>query len=410
MSPLSVTTTVEILVLGAVGLLWAGLFGYVVVSRAVYDARKRVVDAACRIADRRIAVAGPGAEIEIDRILRRLSVKKLLGAVADKATGTPVARVFSRHLVRRAGPEVGAMLGQRSSTRSRWQRAGALRVAALGRMADAPALLQSAVLSPDEETRAAGVQILGELETPEAQEILIESLRDGTFARSRVAAQLDDRAPLSPEVLRPLLEDRRSIARYWGAKLLAPLAHEPEATDALLVAAADDESNVRAGAADSLGRGHSARGTQVLMALLRDRSAPVRIHAARSLGRRRAAGSAMPLAPLLRDSNWSVRRAAKRALEQLGRAAVPAVSPLLEGNDEFARNGAAEVLQNLGVVRDLVDDIADSSDDDGAAATRAAAELTPILNAGGDRFTTSALDHLDDPAGRRARSLVDGAS
>lgn len=118
----------------------------------------------------------------------------------------------------------------------------------------------------------------------------------------------------------------------------------------------------------------------------------------------------MPLAPLLRDSNWSVRRAAKRALEQLGRAAVPAVSPLLDGNDEFARNGAAEVLQNLGVVRDLVDDIADSSDDDGAAATLAAAELTPILNAGGDRFTTSALDHLDDPAGRRARALVDGAS
>lgn len=378
------------LVLGALVLTWAGIFAFVVVTRAIYDVRTRVVDAAHRTARRRIArAARAGNEVEVDRILGRLRVATLLRAAADTSTRPPVARVFSRHLLRRAEPQIRALLEPRPHERARWQRVAALRVAALGGLPDAATLLQDAIRSSDEEVTWAGIRILGELATPQAQGMLVETLRDGTFARSRVAAQLDGRAPLSVDTLRPLLEDAEPIVRYWGAKLLAHASDAPVARDALVAAAADDSANVRAGAAESLGRNRSERATQTLVSLLVDPSPLVRIHAARSIGRRGTIAAAGQVASLLRDRDWWVRTAAKRALESLGAAAVPAVTPLLQADDEFARNGAAEILQNLGLVRVLVDRVAASANGDGQAA---AAELAPILAAGGARFASLALE------------------
>jgi HEAT repeat protein len=282
-----------------------------------------------------------------------------------------------------------------------------LRVAALGGLPDAATLLQDAIRSSDEEVRSAGVRILGELATPEAQRLLVDTLKDGTFARSRVAAQLDSRAPLSLDSLQPLLDDGEPIVRYWGAKLLGDVADDPRTSGALFAAAADDDANVRAGAAESLGSDRSERATRTLVALLSDPSAPVRIHAARSIGRRGTIDAAGAVASLLRDGDWWVRTAAKRALESLGAAAVPAVAPLLQTDDEFARNGAAEILQNLGHVRVLVDRVATSANGDGHAA---AGELAPILTAGGPRFGSLALEHLDQLTAARVNELVDGSS
>ena len=407
-APLRGHSIILALILGALVLTWVGIFAFVVATRALYDVQKRLVNAARRVARRRIArAARAGTEVEVDRILRRLRVETLLRAAADTSTSLPVARVFSRHLLRRAEPRIRALLEPRSHKRARWQRVAALRVAALGGLPDAATLLRDAIRSSDEEVVSAGVRILGELATTEAQGVLIDTLRGGAFARSRVAAQLEGRAALSVEMLRPLLEDSEPIVRYWGAKLLAHSFDDPAAGDALVTAATDDSANVRAAAAESLGHDRSERATQILITLLVDPSPPVRLHAARSVGRRGTTAAAGFLAPLLHDGDWWVRTAAKRALETLGAAAVPAVTPLLQTDDEFARNGAAEILQNVGVVRALVDRVAGSTNGDGA---RAAAELTPILAAGGARFASLALEHLDPDAGARVREIMNVAS
>jgi hypothetical protein len=76
----------------------------------------------------------------------------------------------------------------------------------------------------------------------------------------------------------------------------------------------------------------------------------VRVHAARAAGHLSGAGSAAPVARLLADREWWVRSAAKDALRGIGLAAIPALLPVLVAEDTFARNGAAEVLQDIGFV------------------------------------------------------------
>lgn len=389
------------LVLGGLTVTWTGIFAYVIVTRAIYDVQKRIVDASRRRTRRRIvSAARAGGEVDVDRVLDRLRVAVLLRAAADTSTRTPVARVFSQHLLRRAEPRIRALLvGKRER---RWQRVGALRVAALGGLPEAATLLQEATRSPDEEIQAAGVRILGELGTPAAQHLLVELVRTGAFPRSRVASQLDG-ASLSVEMLRPLLDDTEPVVRYWGAKLLERASDNPAASDALLTAAADDDANVRAAAAGSLAGDPSEQATEALVALLVDPSSHVRLHAARSIGRRGTVKAADRVASLLSDRDWWVRTSAKRALESLGAEAVPAVRPHLRTDDEFVRNGAAEILQNLGLVRTLVDRVATATNGEGEAA---AAELAPILTAGGARFASLSLEHLDEDSGTRVHAII----
>ncbi len=392
----------------AFGLLvsvWVGLFAYTVVTRVIYDIQTRLVDASRRRTRRRIvSAARAGSEVDVDRLLGRIRISTLLRAATETSTSTPVARVFSKHLLRRAESRLRGLLVVRRH--GRWQRVAALRVAALGELPDALTVLEGALRSTDEELQAAGVRILGELGTPGAQRLLIKTLRTGAFARSRVAAQLEDTA-LSLELLSPLLADEQPIVRYWGAKLLQYAGAGPGVTDALVAAATDEDANARAGAAASLAADASPRATDCLVALLDDTSPPVRLHAARSLGRRGTLGSADHVAQLLGDGDWWVRTAAKRALESLGDEVVDAIKPHLVQDDEFARNGAAEVLQNLGLVRTLVDRVATSPAGEDTSAAR---ELAPILSAGGDRFASLALEHLDHDGSARVHSVVDGLS
>jgi HEAT repeat protein len=389
------------LVLGGLTLAWIGIFAYVIVTRAIYDVQKRIVDASRRRTRHRIvSAARAGGEVDVDRVLDRLRVAALVRAAADTSIRTPLARVFSQHLLRRAEPRIRALLVPRPERR--WQRVGALRVAALGGLPGATTLLRDAIRSPDEEIQAAGIRILGELGTPAAHDLLVETVKTGAFARSRVASQLEG-ARLSVELLRPLLDDAQPIVRYWGTKLLEHASDSLAASDALLMAAADADANVRAAAAASLAADASEQATETLLTLLVDPSSHVRLHAARSIGRRGTVKAAGQVASLLRDQDWWVRTSAKRALENLGAEAVLAVTPHLRTNDEFGRNGAAEVLQNLGLVRTLVDRVATATNGEGEAA---AVELAPILIAGGARFASLAVEHLDHDSGARVHAIV----
>jgi HEAT repeat protein len=70
----------------------------------------------------------------------------------------------------------------------------------------------------------------------------------------------------------------------------------------------------------------------------------------RSPDRARRQAIASSIVPALADRDWSVRAAAKDALVRLGPTTWREVATQLSSSDAFARNGAAEVLQNLGVL------------------------------------------------------------
>ncbi len=117
----------------------------------------------------------------------------------------------------------------------------------------------------------------------------------------------------------------------------------------------------------------------------------VRAHAARAL--RDLEGDTGPaVAALLADDSWWVRAAAKETLEARPGAALEVLTGYLEHADEFARNGAAVVLQNTGVLDSLLS-VEAGIDTNGAFAGTA----QRILVAGGRRFaaTAAARNGLD---------------
>jgi HEAT repeat protein len=163
-----------------------------------------------------------------------------------------------------------------------------------------------------------------------------------------VAAELERLAPAPGQKLLSLLRDWNPAVRFWGATLLRPYPDLGEST--LIALTWDSDPNVRAAAVETLGsRTGSAVGAATL-ACLEDSAWFVRVHAARAAGHVLGAAAAPTIAQHLSEERWWVRTAAKDALRGLGTEAVPSLLAMLTHEDPFARNGAAEVLQDIGFV------------------------------------------------------------
>ena len=107
------------------------------------------------------------------------------------------------------------------------------------------------------------------------------------------------------------------------------------------------------------------------------------------------------VAKLLADPEWWVRSAAKGALETMGAEVWPVLMRCLDDPDEFVRNGAAEVFQNLGILDDLI--VMEAASDD---PSRAKIELLRrIAAAGGARMTDSLIERSGASA-QRVRHLL----
>jgi hypothetical protein len=139
--------------------------------------------------------------------------------------------------------------------------------------------------------------------------------------------------------------------RFWGATLIGPYADRADYD--LVALTQDDDANVRAAAVEALGNRQGDAVGEAALALLEDPVWFVRVHAARTAGHVVGAGATVPLAELLGDRRWWVRTAAKDALRGIGRDAIPALAASLTVADRFARNGAAEILQDIGLVDHL---------------------------------------------------------
>jgi HEAT repeat protein len=159
---------------------------------------------------------------------------------------------------------------------------------------------------------------------------------------------------------------------------------------------------VRRAAVASLAQINPADAAAAARPLLADPVWFVRAHAARAIGETEDPEFARDIAPLLADREWWVRTAAKESLQRMGPEVWSALVPYLDHADAFARNGAAEVLQNIGILDSLI--ILE------AATVRPSAEkidmLRKIASAGGTRMTEALLDRVDQETRPRVRDLL----
>ena len=288
-------------------------------------------------------------------------------------SSTPLSARRARRLVERARRPA-------RTERGTWRRITALQRLVRAEHPEARHFLRLSLTDPEPEVAAAGVRLLVEVGDEWAVQLLIEALREGRVPRSRVASQLEHLAPLPGARLVPLLRDSDPGVRFWGATLLAPY---PELGDARLVMLAHDrDPNVRAAAVETLGTRGGDAARAAILASIDDPVWYVRVHAARAAGHLLGAGAAPSLVRLLADPRWWVRTAAKDALRGIGADAVSALLSTLTSDDAFARNGAAEVLQDIGFVDSLAHERPDSP------------LLERIYAAGGERMREAAEQRI----------------
>lgn len=255
---------------------------------------------------------------------------------------------------------------------------------------EARELLRRGLWSSQPEVRRASVTALGQLACRHewAVDGLIEALAEQRDTPARVAAQLDRVAPRADARLTPLLGHPSDVVRYHAARLLS---RDDGGHRAVPDLTSDPSPHVRSAALSALESNPTGSGLRRAFQLLHDPDPLVRAQACRTASAISGLSAAPLVAPLLADTSWDVREAARAALVGAGSRAVPIVLPLLEDVDSTLRSLAALVLQDVGVVDDL---LASGSDP---------RLLERISEAGGQRLRALAEDRT-----RRGGSL--GAS
>jgi HEAT repeat protein len=335
--------------------MWLFLSVWLLGGRALHELRHMGV----RIRGHRLVPRGPeqSPELHAERargLVARLPAKVIERLAADAGLPKWLSGPFAVHTLAHSGAArfLGAAAGHRGM-RGKWRRISALRILCSAGHADALGLLRTALVDADADVRGAAVTLLGGQERREAAELLVRALRERLHPASRVAARLD-RFPLDvPDLIAPLVDDPDAALRFWGATLLARYGAHPGVAPALARGATDEDASVRKAAVESLGVVGGPEAETTAVRLLEDPVWFVRAHAARALGDLERADLAPRVLPLLADPQWWVRAAVKDALQAMGPAVTGAVAGWLAHPDRFARNGAAEVLQNLGVLAEI---------------------------------------------------------
>lgn len=340
----------------AVALLWLGLSGGILLARRRHD-RLAAALAACgaarpRPGDGADAAAAAAWSLALRRRLDVLPRHMLYRLACDGAAPAWLkeavaacarARYGARRLLREAAG--------RHWRRDPWRRVGALHLLYQLRAGGLHALLGMALAQPDRDVAAAAVTLLGALGDRPAAALLVRALRRDRQGRARVATQLDRFDDGIADLLLALLDDADAAVRLWSIRLLA--RHRALARlDARLAAhAGDADAAIRKAVVQALGELGGPLALAVATRLLADPVGYVRAHAARALGRLRQPPHAVGalLAPMLADRDWWARLAAREVLAAAGPAVWRDVAAQLQSSDAFARDGAHEVLRQIGM-------------------------------------------------------------
>jgi HEAT repeat protein len=340
---------------------------------------------------------------QLEALVAGIEREMLLRVATILSDRSPVSEVFAR--AGTARHKLDWFVQQASASRSpraNWRRIAALRLLAHQGYSGIVNLLGQAVADRDSEIVGAAVAILGRLPDLKAAEILIGALKHGQYSASRIATYLDQFPLPIAHLMRPLLHHPNPTVRYWGVTLLASQKESAGLTDELTGLTKDPAPLVRRAAIASLARTSPENAAAAARPLLKDPVWYVRAHAARALSEADDPELAVDVAPLLADAEWWVRTAAKEALQRMGPEVWATLVPYLDHPDAFARNGAAEVLQNIGILDSLI--VLE------AATGRPSADkidmLRKIAAAGGTRMTEALLERVDSETRPRVRDLL----
>lgn len=398
------TVALPPLVLGLL-VLWAALSAFLYV--AARRSREHGVAVASTIAEiRRIEESDVLPEEQVRQLaalaarLDRVMVLRVASSLPERS---PASEMFARSATSHHSLEWFVQQASASrSPRANWRRISALRLLAHQGYSGIVPLLGQAVADQDSEIVGAAIAILGRVPDMKAADILIHALKSGQYSPSRVATYLDQFPLALPALLRPLLHHPDPTVRYWGVTLLARHKHSPGLETELTALTGDDAPLVRRAAIASLAQINVGAAVPAARAMLADPVWYVRAHAARALAEAGDPELAADVVPLLADREWWVRTAAKDALQRMGSEAWSALIPYLDHPDTFARNGAAEVLQNIGILDSLI--VME------AATARPSPTkiemLRKIASAGGSRMTEALLDRVDSQTRPRVRDLL----
>jgi HEAT repeat protein len=330
--------------------------------------------------------------------------------VADPELPEWVVEICAAHLLERVGLErMIRDAGPESARGRKWRRVPALLALARLRTEHVHQVLRTALADEDLDVANAAATALHRLGDRPAASILISSLGKVPLPASRIATHLDGFPVPFADALRPLLADPSPEVRYWAVSLLMRYPEAAQWRSEIAPLAEDPHPPVRKAAMLTLG---TVAPEDAVVAVERNLTHPVpfvRSTAVRVLARVAAKASdvakrqtAAKIVGALADIDWIVRAAAKEALIVLGPTVWRQVAAGLESTDAFARNGAAEVLQDLGIL-----DWAARRVRRGEPGGDATTLLKRVLEEGG-RTMSDALHQRSVPAvGERADDLAD---
>ena len=383
---------------------WVGV-SLVLLTRGLSGGRRALALARARGRLQEIGNQRLEADSELSALVALVATlpETVLLPLAASSPDDAGARRLAEAIIARLGRETLERLsGTPGHPRHNSRRIAAMQVLAVAQSPGVTTLLARLVDERDPEIVGASLALLGGVPDQTAAAALIDALKHAKYTPSRIATYLDQfQRPIGAD-LRPLLHHPDPNVRYWGATLLS--RHPVPGIDEDLAAlAADPAPLVRKAAVASLAQIGGPALAPVARRLLADDTWFVRAHAARALASTADAAVAEEIAPLLADREWWVRLAVKESLQQLGDEVWSVLVPYLDHEDGFARNGAAEVLQNMGVLDSLIVLEAVTA----RPSTAKVEMLRKIASAGGTRMTAALLERVDVRTRPRVRALLE---
>lgn len=195
------------------------------------------------------------------------------------------------------------------------------------------------------------------------------------------------------EKLLPELKNPSWRIRAAAVDILGEIG-SPEAVQPLIDILKDPERDVRAKAAKGLEKikDHASVPVLPLLVRLEDPFWIVRLHAARALGFIGDPVAIEYLNKRMRDRNWQVRKTAAEALGRIGGAAYAALLEVfLTSGDRYAREQALDQMERAGVIKKLMAFLLDKGDKGRKTDARAGMENMPLEIEGGESSMTTAV-------------------
>lgn len=388
---------------GMAVIAWAGLSAYVLLVQQRRLATRRTLDAAREVLAR-LDGAPLGDRVEaLAPLFGGASRELLMRCAAERDLASQAFDALLELFDRRWSTE--SLLDDavfHETRREKWRRLTALRLLARLEHPRALEFLGMAVEDADREVVECGLALLGRSTDPTAVEHLLRALAAAPAHASRIAVYLDQSPHPIGDELAALLNHQHPTVRQWAATLLS---RYPDAVDESRLAwlTNDADASVRKAAVQTLGRVGSGQSAACALHLLSDPVPYVRAHAARAIAELGRSDYAKRIADLLGDKDWWVRLAARESLELMGTEVWPVLVRCLDHPDKFVRNGAAEIVQNLGVLDNLI--MLEAASD--YPSPSKVDMLKRITSAGGIRLTESLVERAGPEIGPRVRRLLD---